>query len=74
MSEYMNSIGSPCTPSDCIGTAKVENTRGNGPRLDLDGPLWTWHYFPMQKVLKIRLRMSSFVVAPVISSRGRSAL
>src|SRR5581483_4231172 len=31
-------------------------------------------YFPMQKRLKIRLRMSSFVVAPVISSRERKAL
>ena len=38
--------------------------------LDLDGRLL---YFPMQKVLKIRLRMSSVVVAPVISSRGRRA-
>jgi hypothetical protein len=31
-------------------------------------------HFPMQNLLKIKLRMSSFVVAPVISSRGRSAL
>ncbi len=31
-------------------------------------------YFPMQNVLKIRLRMSSVVVAPVMASRGRSAL
>lgn len=31
-------------------------------------------YFPMQKVLNIRVRMSSVVVAPVISSRGRRAL
>jgi hypothetical protein len=31
-------------------------------------------YFPMQKVLKIRLRMSSVVVAPVMASRGRRAL
>ncbi len=31
-------------------------------------------YFPMQNVLKIRLRMSSVVVAPVISSSGRRAL
>ena len=31
-------------------------------------------YFPMQKVLKIRFRMSSLVVAPVISSSGRNAL
>ncbi len=30
-------------------------------------------YFPMQNLPKIRLRMSSVVVAPVISSRGRSA-
>jgi hypothetical protein len=33
-----------------------------------------WAYLPMQNVLKIRLRMSSVVVAPVISSSGRSAL
>jgi len=32
-----------------------------------------YFYFPMQKVLKIKLRMSSVVVAPVISSRGRRA-
>ena len=30
-------------------------------------------YFPMQNELKIRFRMSSAVVAPVMSSRGRSA-
>jgi hypothetical protein len=30
-------------------------------------------YFPMQKVPKIRFRMSSVVVVPVISSRGRRA-
>jgi hypothetical protein len=30
-------------------------------------------YFPMQNVLKIRFRMSSVVVAPVISSKGRNA-
>ena len=39
--------------------------------------LFGWYctllYFPMQKVLKIRFRMSSLVVAPVISSRGRRA-
>jgi len=32
------------------------------------------HHFPMQNELKIRLRMSSAVVAPVISSSGRRAL
>ena len=31
-------------------------------------------YFPMQKVLKIKFRMSSVVVAPVIASSGRSAV
>ena len=31
-------------------------------------------YLPMQNVLKIRFRMSSVVVAPVIASSGRSAL
>jgi hypothetical protein len=36
--------------------------------------LWSLLYFPMQNVLKIRLRMSSVVVAPVIASRGRRAL
>jgi hypothetical protein len=30
-------------------------------------------YFPMQNVLKIRFNMSSFVVAPVMASSGRSA-
>ena len=30
-------------------------------------------YLPMQKVLKMRLRMSSAVVAPVMASIGRSA-
>src|SRR5580692_3836739 len=34
----------------------------------------TVSYFPMQNVLKIKLRMSSVVVAPVIASSGRSAL
>jgi hypothetical protein len=31
-------------------------------------------YFPMQKLLKMKLRMSSVVVAPVISSSARSVL
>jgi len=31
-------------------------------------------YFPMQNVLKIKLRMSSVVVAPVIASRARRPL
>ena len=31
-------------------------------------------YFPMQKLLKMKLRMSSVVVAPVISSSDRSVL
>jgi hypothetical protein len=35
------------------------------------GQRWTPLYFPMQKVPKMRFRMSSVVVAPVISSRGR---
>ncbi len=34
----------------------------------------TVHYLPMQKVLKMRFRMSSVVVAPVMASSGRSAL
>jgi hypothetical protein len=44
------------------------------------GPTKSWNYntmkviyLPMQKVEKMRLRMSSVVVAPVISSKGRSA-
>src|SRR5437763_10785773 len=32
------------------------------------------NYFPMQNVLKIKFRMSSVVVAPVIASSGRKAL
>src|SRR5260370_39021435 len=35
---------------------------------------WNSSYLPMQKVLKIRFRMSSVVVAPVIASRERRAL
>ena len=31
------------------------------------------HYFPMQKVEKMRLRMSSGVVCPVRESRAQSA-
>ena len=31
-------------------------------------------YFPMQKLPKMRFKMSSAVVAPVISSSGRKAL
>ena len=42
--------------------------------LHLIGPCWTLLYFPMQKVPKIKLSTSSGVVAPVISSSGRSAL
>ncbi len=38
------------------------------------GRRWMGCYFPMQNELKIRFRMSSAVVAPVISSSGRSAL
>jgi len=34
----------------------------------------TSHYFPMQKVEKIRFRISSAVVAPVNASRLRSAV
>ena len=34
----------------------------------------TRSYFPMQNLLKIKFRMSSVVVAPVIASSGRSAL
>ena len=35
---------------------------------------YTYNYLPMQKVLKIRRKMSSFVVAPVTSSRARKPL
>ena len=41
--------------------------------LHLMGHRCTLLYFPMQKVPKIKFRMSSVVVAPVISSRGRRA-
>src|SRR5438105_4810586 len=37
-------------------------------------PVEVRYYFPMQNVLKIRLRMSSVVVAPVMASSGRSPL
>lgn len=37
----------------------------------LTGRGWDRHYLPMQKVEKIRLRMSSLVVVPVRSSRAR---
>ncbi len=42
--------------------------------LDLVGFDGIQVYFPMQNLLKIKFRMSSFVVAPVISSSGRRAL
>ncbi len=39
-----------------------------------DGCLWLFKsYFPMQNVAKIRFRISSAVVAPVMASSGRSA-
>ena len=34
---------------------------------------WTAVHFPIQKLLKIKLRMSSVVVSPVMASSGRSA-
>jgi hypothetical protein len=37
---------------------------------DFAGRSGACYYFPIQKVLKIRPRMSSVVVAPVISSSG----
>jgi len=33
-----------------------------------------YSYLPMQNVLKIKFRISSVVVAPVIASNGRNAL
>jgi hypothetical protein len=42
--------------------------------LDFLGMLRNLSYFPMQNVLKIKFRMSSEVVAPVIASSGRRAL
>jgi hypothetical protein len=42
--------------------------------LDLVGFDGIQVYFPMQNLLKIKFRMSSVVVAPVISSSGRRAL
>lgn len=45
--------------------------RGQGDRLEVRRPHF---YFPMQNDPKIKFRMSSAVVAPVISSSGRSAL
>jgi plasmid stabilization system protein ParE len=41
------------------------------PRCSVTNP--AHDYFPMQNVAKIRFRMSSAVVAPVIASKGRSA-
>jgi len=38
------------------------------------GRRWTRNYFPMQKVERIRFKMSSAVVEPVSSSRARRAL
>jgi hypothetical protein len=37
---------------------------------DLRGIHENWFYLPMQKVLKIRFRMSSLVVTPVRASRA----
>lgn len=42
--------------------------------LHLIGWCWQSYYFPMQNVLKIRFRISSAVVAPVMASSGRKAL
>jgi len=50
------------------GDVKVVGFRETLSRLTLEP------YLPTQKRLKIRLRMSSVVVAPVISSRARKAL
>ena len=44
-------------------------TAGTGGEFHLRG-----NYFPMQKVLKIRFKMSSVVVSPVIESSGRREL
>ena len=46
--------------------------RNDKPKLFSVPPWWVF-YFPMQKLLKMRLRISSAVVAPVISSSCRSA-
>ena len=51
---------------DCGACCHLARARPSAPELD--------DYFPMQNVLKIRLRMSSLVVTPVISSSGRRAL
>ncbi len=63
-----------------FGNCQVENTKRKTKRFQSFVRLvyahWTpaeGYYFPMQKVPKIKLRMSSVVVAPVISSSGRRA-
>jgi len=60
------SVGQCKTLFQCISIGYL-------PIVHLTGPPWTPPHFPMQKVPNIRLRMSSVVVAPVISSSGRSA-
>lgn len=57
-----------------FSTLPLLNRKKLRSKFDLEGTSWTWFYLPMQKVLKMRFRMSSLVVAPVISSRGRRAL
>jgi hypothetical protein len=47
----------------------ITSTHSVSRRSSLDA-----NHFPMQNVLKIRFRMSSVVVAPVIASNGRNAL
>ena len=78
-----------CTLANADNTSTAINTRRafrivhtDSTRLPND--IWFWpgygyfhcnlqNYFPIQKVVKIRLRMSSAVVAPVIASTGASA-
>jgi len=68
----LSATSSESIPIEVEGGAVLLATAGSAA-LHLIGPYPTLLYFPMQKVLKIKLRMSSVVVAPVISSSGRRA-
>lgn len=72
--EYTNSSGFQCTLLDTIGVFDIVMQDIYGELLHFIGRGRTLLYFPMQNVPKIRLSISSVVVAPVISSSGRRVL
>ena len=65
MAHAMGYFLAPCGADTNESHKRNVETPGSGA---MPGP-----YLPMQKVEKMRLRMSSAVVAPVMASMGRSA-